>query len=188
MTPDDTALRALTLAIRSCMGIDAHDNARHDFGDINGGSLQRSSEVAHELLAALSDEGYRLTGMKRKIAVLAIDTGDYHVYVGYFSDVEALSRAVAKLNAERLDMDAMEPAAAEVRTETLRDVPDVIDDDFLDLLAGLLSEAGPEIERASDVKERLEEEAQEREAERQEKEAALAAPVVPSPGQERMEL
>lgn len=116
-----------------------------------------------------------------KIGVLAYDVGDYTAYVGYFDSSEKLQKAVDRLNAERLDMDDREPARGEVRIETVRVVPDTIDDDFLDLLAGLLSDAGPEIERADDRRERLAE--QEAEAE-----PAQPEPIIQSPGQEEIGL
>jgi hypothetical protein len=56
-----TKQELLAEVLRRCMGIDADDNARHDFGDINGGMLQRPTEVATELLRALSDEGLTIT-------------------------------------------------------------------------------------------------------------------------------
>ena len=117
-----------------------------------------------------------------KIGVLAADVGDYTAYVAYFDDHERLQVAVDKLNATRLDTDSMDPAGAEMRIEKLLSVPDVIDDDFLDLLAGYLSDAGREIERADDVRERLEQKAAD-EAEEEEPE-----PVIPSPGQEEIGL
>lgn len=64
---DKTRADLLAEVLRRCMGLDADDNARHDFGDLNGGALQRPTEVAAELLRALSDEG--LT-----IAVATLDT------------------------------------------------------------------------------------------------------------------
>jgi len=117
-----------------------------------------------------------------KIGVLAHETGDYTAYVAYFDDPARLQVAVDKLNASRLDTYSMEAAQAETRTEKLLSIPDVIDDDFLDLLAGYLSDAGQEIERADDVRERLEEAAREA-AEEEEPE-----PVIPSPGQEEIGL
>lgn len=48
----------LTEVLRRCMGLDPDDNSRQDFGDLNGGALQRPTEVAAELVRALSDEGY----------------------------------------------------------------------------------------------------------------------------------
>jgi hypothetical protein len=54
---DETRVELLAEVLRRCMGLSAEDNARHDFGDLIGGALQRPTEVAAELLRALSDEG-----------------------------------------------------------------------------------------------------------------------------------
>jgi hypothetical protein len=115
-----------------------------------------------------------------RIGVLSHDNGEYDAYVAYFDDPVKLAVAVAKLNEERMDTEAMELAAAEVRTETLHTVPDVIDDAFLDLLAGMLEDAGVYIESAKQRADRLAEE----EAER----LAAEIPFMPSPGQEEMGL
>lgn len=58
-----TKIELLAGVLRRCMGIDDGDNARHDFGDINGGSLQRPTEVAAELLDALSDENLTIAAL-----------------------------------------------------------------------------------------------------------------------------
>ena len=123
-----------------------------------------------------------------KIGILTHDNGEYDVYVAHFEDPDKLKAAVAVLNAERLDLDSMEPANADVLVITLQTVPDIIDDAFLDILASHLSEAGVEIERTHEKKDRMEEEAQERELERQEDEQRRAEPIVRAPGQERMGL
>ena len=71
-------MRAELLAgvLRRCLGIDAGDNTRQDFGDLNGSRLQRPSEAAAELLRALSDEGLTIAiatpCSEVPIAVLAI--------------------------------------------------------------------------------------------------------------------
>lgn len=114
----------------------------------------------------------------KRIGVLMHDNGEYNAYVGYFDSPAKLEAAVRRLNAERWDTEAMEEAAAEVDTIEVRVVPDVIDDDFLDLLADMLEDAGVYIESASDRKERLAEQEAERIAE-----DVLPPPTVVVPGQ-----
>jgi len=111
-----------------------------------------------------------------KIAVLMHDNGEYNAYVGYFDDPDRLEAAVRRLNAERWDTEAMEEAAAEVDTIEVRVVPDVIDDDFLDLFASLLEDAGVYIESAADRRERLAEQEAERIAEENFVPPAMVAP------------
>lgn len=116
-----------------------------------------------------------------KIGVLAVDTGDYDAYVAYFDDPVRLAAAVAKLNEERRDDNTGENASVEVHTEAVLTVPAVIDDTFLDLLAGLANDSAyTEIEYAEDRRVRLAEEAAEQ--------AADEIPFIPSPGQEEIGL
>lgn len=115
-----------------------------------------------------------MIALPTKIAALSHDNGEYDVYVGYFDNRERLEAAVAKLKAERLDMNADEPPDCEVRPERIHRVPAEIDDVFLDLLAGMLDDAGADVERADQRAERLREEAIER---------GEPLPFVPSPGQ-----
>lgn len=112
-----------------------------------------------------------------KIGVLTHDNGDYDVYVAFFSDPDKLAAAVKKLNAERIDRNTGDPADAEYHVITVEDVPDVIDDAFLDKLAGLLEDGGADIEWAKDRQERLDEAADEAEVE-------FLKPIKPVPGQE----
>jgi hypothetical protein len=111
--------------------------------------------------------------VSEKIGILAVDNGDYSAYVGFFDDPARLRVAVEKLNAERLN-EYGDPAHAEMHVVSLATVPDVIDDNFLDTLAGMLAEAGVEIEMAEARKERLAGEAED---------DAEPEPFVPSPGQ-----
>lgn len=64
--------------LRRCMGIDAGDDTRQDFGDLNGGALQRPSEVAAELIRALTDEGFRLTPATELRTALRWPVGAWH--------------------------------------------------------------------------------------------------------------
>ena len=155
-------------AIRAAIS-DAYYESRNE-----GQTMEAAADRATDAVMALT----------RKIGILAYDNGDYNAYVGYFDDPKALQRAVDKLHEERRDRYEMEPANAEVHVEMVRVVPDYLGDDFLDLLVGMLEDAGVEIETARDAKERREEE----ERERAEEEEEAARPIVPSPGQEEIGL
>lgn len=78
---DDFTIKQELLAevLRRCMGIDADDNARHDFGDMNGGALQRPSEAAAELLCALGDDGLTIAPMLPSASVWTTDMRGDHV-------------------------------------------------------------------------------------------------------------
>ena len=98
-----------------------------------------------------------------KIGILTHDNGEYDAYVGFFSDGDRLKAAIAKLKAERLDEFGEEPDVDAIAI-ALEDVPEVIDDAFLDRLAGMLSEACIEVERTEERNERLAKEVAESEA------------------------
>lgn len=94
-----------------------------------------------------------------KIGILAYDNGEFDQYVGYFDDAERLGLAVERLNRERLDREHGEMADASVWAKELIHVPEVIDEAFLDLLAGLLNEDDVfDIESYDDRVQRLAEE------------------------------
>lgn len=167
---NNDVLAVIADEVRNLAHLKPEDWAQRRGGDPIARTINAVLDILHEI--AVQPEPVR------KIGILSHDNGDYSAYVGFFDDPKRLQAAVDKLNAERLDTDNLEPAQAEVSIHVVERVPDHVGDEFLDRLAGLLSDAGVEIERSDDRRERLEQE----ETERRETEEG-AKPFVPSPGQ-----
>lgn len=111
-----------------------------------------------------------------KIGILTHDNGEFDSYLGFFSDPDRLKEVVKKLNAERVysyyDRD---PVTAGVIVEELLEIPETIDDAYLDKIVSLIEDgAGVEIETSAQRLERLAEEAEEE---------ILDQPQAPAPGQ-----
>jgi hypothetical protein len=91
-----------------------------------------------------------------KIGILVHDNGEFDAFVAYFADPERLKEVVKQLNDRYFYAWDHDPVKATAVTMTLGEIPEVIDDTYLDKIATILEdEAGVEIEMSGQRNVRL---------------------------------